>query len=335
MSCNACVVQELRFEVKAEGEQNCRMLSSVVDHLERKGVLMEAEADRFVVKEGGMRDFLDFCRDHMDAAGVSFRMDKEEWSPIAAAADILDSQWIDEVIANGLVTCHAQPILTGDEEVFAYEMLARFYREDGSVIFPGEIFGAARKRGRLYALDRLCRMTAVRFASYIDKKAFINFIPTSIYSPEFCLKSTVQLANRLGMDPSQLVFEVVETDKVEDTDHLKRILAYYREKGFRYALDDVGAGFSTVELLSELQPHYMKLDMKYVQGVSKDPDQQKTAEAFLQQALRLGSVPLAEGIETREDFEWLRDRGYQLFQGYLFGKPAPIAEKELKIPSEC
>ncbi|WP_264740460.1 hypothetical protein [Cytobacillus firmus] len=83
--------------------------------------MLEAEADRFVLKEDGMRDFFDFCRDHMDAAGVSFRMDKEEWSPIAAAADILDSQWIDEVIANGLVTCHAQLILTGDEEVFAYE----------------------------------------------------------------------------------------------------------------------------------------------------------------------------------------------------------------------
>ncbi|MDF2036973.1 EAL domain-containing protein [Cytobacillus oceanisediminis] len=328
MSCNACVVKDLRFEVKAEGEQNRRMLSSVVDHLERKGVLVEAEADRFVVKEDGMRDFLDFCRDHMDAAGVSFRMDKEDWSPIAAAADILDSQWIDKVIANGLVTCHAQPILTRNVEVFAYEMLARFYQEDGSVIFPGEIFGAARKRGRLYALDRLCRMTAVRFASFIDKKAFINFIPTSIYSPEFCLKSTVQLANRLGVDPSQLVFEVVETDKVEDTDHLKRILAYYREKGFRYALDDMGAGFSTVELLSELQPHYMKLDMKYVHGVSKDPEKQMTAEAFLQQALKLRSVPLAEGIETREDFEWLRNKGYQLFQGYLFVKPAPIAEKD-------
>lgn len=173
-------------------------------------------------------------------------------------------------------------------------------------------------------------MTAVRFASFIDKKAFINFIPTSIYSPEFCLKSTVQLANRLGVDPDQLVFEVVETDKVDDTEHLKTILAYYREKGFRYALDDVGAGFSTAELLSELRPHYMKLDMKYVQGVSKDPGKQKTAEALLEQALRLKSVPLAEGIETRVDFEWLRDRGYQLFQGYLFGKPAPFEEKDRK-----
>lgn len=145
MSCIACMVQDLRFEVKADGEQNCRMLTSVIEHLERKGVLVEAES-------------------------VSFRSFDEAWRPIEEVAEILDSLWIDEVIANGLVTCHAQPILNGDEEVIAYEMLARFYREDGSVIFPGEIFSAARKRSRLYALDRLCRMTAVRFASFIDKK---------------------------------------------------------------------------------------------------------------------------------------------------------------------
>jgi EAL domain-containing protein (putative c-di-GMP-specific phosphodiesterase class I) len=93
----------------------------------------------------------------------------------------------------------------------------------------------------------------------------------------------------------------------------------------------VGAGFSTVELLSELQPHYMKLDMKYVQGVSKDPEKQKTAEVFLQQALKMESVPLAEGIETREDFEWLRDKGYQLFQGYLFGNLLQLQKKKIKV----
>ncbi len=255
-------------------------------------------------------------------------MDGEKWRLISEAEEILESQWIDEVIRKQLVTCHAQPILDAEGEIYAHEMLARFYREDGSLIFPGEIFGAAQKRDRLYALDRICRMAAVRAASFTDKKAFINFIPTSIYSPEFCLRSTTMLANTLGIDPNRLVFEVVETEKVEDTDHLKRILAFYKEKGFRYALDDVGEGYSTLELLSELKPHYMKLDMKYVQGVAEDSKKQRTAAAFLAEAIRLGSVPLAEGIEEQEDFDWLREKGYQLFQGYLFGKPAPIETLE-------
>ena len=323
MSCNVCVVGSLQFEIKVEGERNLFIFPEVIEHMERNGELVWVDGDSFAVKESGMRDFLDFCRDHMEFGKVYFRLEGKKWQLVAEAEEIIESQWIDEVIRKELVTCHAQPILDGAGEVYAYEMLARFHREDGSMIYPGEIFGAARKRDRLYALDRICRMAAVRAAAFTDKKVFINFIPTSIYSPEHCLKSTTMLAERLGVQSDRLVFEVVETENVEDTDHLKRILTFYKEKGFRYALDDVGEGYSTLELLSDLQPHYMKLDMKYVQGVAADPQKQRTASAFLTEAKKLGSVPLAEGIEELEDFEWLKERGYQLFQGYLFGKPAP------------
>lgn len=333
MSCNACVVGNLQFEIRVEGELNSSIYTEVIHHMDRNGELLRASGDSFVVKEAGMKDFLDFCYDHMESDRVFFRLDGERWRGLAQAEEVLDSQWIDEVIRKELVTCHAQPILDGAGKIYAYEMLARFHREDGSIIFPGEIFGAARKRDRLYALDRICRMAAVRAASFTDKKVFINFIPTSIYSPEFCLRSTTQLADRLGVEPNRLVFEVVETENVEDTDHLKRILAFYKEKGFRYALDDVGEGYSTLELLSDLQPHYMKLDMKYVQGVAQDNEKQRTASAFLTEARRLGSVPLAEGIEELEDFDWLKDKGYQLFQGYLFGKPAP-AESLKEKPND-
>jgi EAL domain-containing protein (putative c-di-GMP-specific phosphodiesterase class I) len=326
MSCNACVVGKLQFEVRVEGERNLAIYPEVVRHMERNGELIRAEGDSLVVKEAGMKDFLDFCHDHMEPNAIFFRLDGGSWRGLEEAKETLESEWIDEVIRKELVTCHAQPIVDKKGDIYAHEMLARFYREDGSVIYPGEIFGAARKRDRLYALDRICRMAAVRAAAYTDRKAFINFIPTSIYSPEFCLKSTTRLADQLGVDPGRLVFEVVETENVEDTDHLKRILSFYKEKGFRYALDDVGEGYSTLELLSDLQPHYMKLDMKYVQGVAADLRKQQTASAFLAEAKKLGSVPLAEGIEAEEDFEWLKANGYQLFQGYLFGKPAPIEQ---------
>ena len=153
---------------------------------------------------------------------------------------------------------------------------------DGEYIAPYEVFQAAKVRNRMYALDRICRLTAVENAGNLSKKVFINFIPTAIYSPQHCLNSTVQLAKKLGIDPSLFVFEVVETEKVDDLDHLKNILMYYREKGFEYALDDVGEGFSTKEVLEELAPNYMKLDIKYVQGVSNDKTKQLTAKRFLQ-----------------------------------------------------
>ena len=323
MSCKGCNAEELIFDVKLEGEQNPLVVDDVMDYFNRRGIVVQRTKEGFILDEEGMKDFLDFSRDHMETDLIYFRMDQENWRQVQEAEQIFEAEWIDEVIRKELMTCFYQPIIQNDGEIYAYEILARFKREDGSMIYPNDIFSAARARGRLYALDRLCRMTAVRHAAPLKKKAFINFIPTSIYSPEFCLRSTVNLANELGIDPSMFVFEVVETEQVEDLEHLKRILAYYKDKGFKYALDDVGEGFSTLEVLEELKPNYMKLDMKYVQGVAGDASKQKMALKFLEAALAIGAVPLAEGVETEEDFEWLKERGYQLFQGYLFGKPSP------------
>jgi EAL domain-containing protein (putative c-di-GMP-specific phosphodiesterase class I) len=324
VDCNNCTVGELKFEIKVEGKFNLSMLQDVIEHLNRKEMKIRKKGNKFILTESEVRDFADFCKDHMDPLEVSFKITNEDWKPLDELDNILDVQWIDEVIKKELLICYYQPIVDAQKEVFAYEILSRFQNEDGSIIYPNEIFSAARSRGRLYALDRVCRMTAVRYAVAIkDKKAFINFIPTSIYSPEFCLQSTTALANQLDLDPTQLVFEVVETEKVEDLNHLKRILTYYKEKGFQYALDDVGEGYSTIEMLADLKPKYMKLDMQYVQGVALDDSKQQVARKFLKKAFEIDSIPLAEGVEEREDFEWLKEVGYQLFQGYYFGKPGP------------
>ncbi len=327
MACKNCLVLELQFEILLQGNQNISMIDIVMEHFKRRGLMIKKEKDLLIIKESGTREFLDFSRDFMEIDKIYFRFDNKDWEPISEIETILDMQWIDEVIRRNAVVSYSQPIVNAKEEIEAYEILSRFTREDHSLIYPNEIFSAARSRGRLYALDRLCRMAAVRYSAVLNKKTFINFIPTSIYSPEFCLQSTIKLANQLQIDPNQFVFEVVESDKVEDVEHLKTILNYYNEKGFQYALDDVGEGYSTLEMLLDLQPHYMKLDIKYVQGVSVDSEKQKVAKLFLKKAFEINAIPLAEGVECREDFEWLKQSGYQLFQGYLFGKPSVVPQR--------
>lgn len=323
MQCNNCSVAAIKIEIQLEGETNLSAIEIITGHLERREIEVVRKESKLQLDEKGAREFLDFCTDLLDVDQATFRINQEAWQPLEKMPTVFASEWIDDVIKHERLTCHYQPIVDAAENIFAYEMLARFQNEDGSMIYPNEIFPAAKIRGRLYALDRVCRMTAVKYAAALKgEKAFINFIPTSIYSPEFCLRSTIALSQQLGVDPKSLVFEVVETEKVDDLDHLKKILSYYKEKGFDYALDDVGEGYSTIEMLADLKPKYMKLDMQYVQDVATDTKKQKVAEKFLEKALEIGSVPLAEGIESREDFEWLKQRGYQLFQGYYFGKPA-------------
>lgn len=325
MTCKNCIVSDLQIEIKSKTRHGHELLLMMKEHLSRRNIPANLKDDHLFTNEIGATSIADFSGDHIGADMIFFRILDQNWRSIDALDDVIASRWIDQVIQKRQIHCHYQPIVTANQEIYAYELLARFTDNNGETIYPNVIFDAARQRGRLYALDRLCRFTAVRHATVIPKhiKAFINFIPTSIYSPEFCLRSTTALAKQLKFDTKMLVFEVVETDKVEDVDHLKSILQYYQNEGFQYALDDVGDGYSTIDLLSDLQPNIMKLDMKYVQGVASDSEKQQSAQRFLNKANEIGSIPLAEGIETEEDFHWLKHQGYQLFQGYLFGKPSP------------
>ena len=322
--CTSCNPTELFYKIRISGERNLTHLPQLMSYLKSNDLLVNSRDNIIVVREAAVAGLYDYFSDVMEVKSIYFKVDDSDWKPINEIIELLEFKWIDQVILKNNVTFHIQPIVTKSQEVFAYEMLARFQDDNGNSVAPSKVFTAAKKRNRTYALDRVCRIAAVRNAAAIHKKVFINFIPTSIYSPEHCLRTTVQLAIQLGIPFSQLVFEVVETESVDDIEHLKKILTFYRERGLHYALDDVGVGFSTIEVLEQLMPNYMKLDMKFVQGVSGDLTKQAAAKKFLSSALQVGAIPLAEGIEEREDFEWLKEVGYELFQGYLFGKPTPI-----------
>ncbi|WP_347861954.1 hypothetical protein U0355_01730 [Salimicrobium sp. PL1-032A] len=97
----------------------------------------------FKMKEADAVDFADFSIDHLDKDGITYKVPDKEWTAIDEIYQLSDAKWIDEVIKQRLVTCHYQPIVTENKEVYAYEMLARFYDDQGETIFPGEIFGAA------------------------------------------------------------------------------------------------------------------------------------------------------------------------------------------------
>ena len=249
----------------------------------------------------------------------------EGWLPLAELRRHQEAHWIDGVVAEQRIRTVYQPIVSGfgdAVQIEAYEFLSRAVDGDGSLIPPYKMFDAARLRGRLFALDRVCRLQAVRNSGRVgDKLVFVNFIPTAIYTPEHCLQSTLAEARATGIDPHQIIFEVVETEEIKDFDHLENILQFYHRHGFRYALDDVGSGFSTVENVLRLKPDFVKLDMHYVQGVATDPDKQQIALRLLEAARTVGSRTLAEGVEDEADWQWLAEEGYELFQGYLFGKP--------------
>jgi EAL domain-containing protein (putative c-di-GMP-specific phosphodiesterase class I) len=95
----------------------------------------------------------------------------------------------------------------------------------------------------------------------------INFIPTPIYRPEVCLRTTESAARQAGVRLDQLVFEVTEGHRIEDVSHLEKVFDYYRSQNCKVALDDLGAGYSSLNVLIRLQPHIVKLDKEIVQAL--------------------------------------------------------------------
>ena len=239
--------------------------------------------------------------------------------------DIINGKQIIQIIKDQRIKTLFQPIIdVRNNEIYGYEALNRGILSDGSLMHPGTLFGKAKELELLFNLDRICREASIKAASRqnIKSKIFINFIPTAIYQPELCLKSTLQTLEDEHIDPRQVVFEVVESEKVIDYDHLNKILNYYRNKGFSVALDDIGSGYSNVEFLLNLRPDYMKIDMSIIRGIDKNPEQQLIFKELVKHGRMLNQKILAEGIETAEEYCFIKSQDIDLVQGFYFGKPS-------------
>lgn len=238
-------------------------------------------------------------------------------------------EWLSTLLAEDRLVTHFQPIVQSDDpaSVFAYECLTRGIDNQGNLIYPNRLYPTATESGLLFHLDRATRIRAIRTAAEhgLRGQIFINFSPASIYNPAFCLRSTARVATDACVDPERVVFEVVETENVHDIEHLLAILAVYRDAGFKIALDDLGAGYSSLNLLHRLRPDFVKLDMELVRDVERDPIKATIAAKLLETASLIGIPSIAEGVETIAEWEWLRDHGAIYQQGYLFARPASRA----------
>ena len=231
-----------------------------------------------------------------------------------------------------------QPIFhAASREIWGYECLMRSHDADGKLISPAEILTWARQENLLFMLDRVCRETHIENAGRAglapDTAILINFLPTAIYDPAFCLRTTEAAAKRVKLNSKRIIFEVVETDEVNDREHLKSILTYYRNSGFRVALDDVGAGYSGLMMLAELEPDLIKIDRCLIEKAEENAVCRSICSALVSIGHDSGKLVLAEGVETREQAKLLLELGVDLFQGFYFARPKaePLREAATQL----
>lgn len=231
-----------------------------------------------------------------------------------------------EVLEKKLIRTVFQPIVSlRDGMVLGYEALSR--GPQNSVMHsPSALFEAAEKENKLWELEYLCRIRAIESVHAMNRslKLFLNVNPRIIHDKKFKQGFTREYLDQYQMSPEDIIFEITEKGLVNNTSEFIQTVNHYKAQFYKIAIDDAGAGYSGLNLISDIHPHYIKLDMKLIRDIHKDSTKQALLKGFLEFANVTNTHLVAEGIETQEELQKLIDIGIHYGQGYFLKKPDTI-----------
>jgi diguanylate cyclase (GGDEF)-like protein len=229
-----------------------------------------------------------------------------------------------------------QPIMRlTDRELVGFEALARLNERDVELGVEG-MFAAAQRLGFGRDLDWMCRRLCLeRSRELVDGKLlFLNVGVAGLLSPMHDPDQMLLLMQWTGWSPRDIVLEITERDVISDLDRLRHVLAEYRSCGFTFAVDDVGDGHSTLEVLAAACPEYVKL-AKRLTATCDQPGPRAAIRAVVAFAHTLESLVVAEGIETTSQLAAMMQLGCGLGQGYGLGRPAFRVAPGAQVPEEA
>ncbi|MCE8033879.1 MAG: EAL and GGDEF domain-containing protein [Halomonas sp.] len=239
-----------------------------------------------------------------------------------------EEQELRAIIEGERLTPCFQPIVdVGRQRVHGYEALIRG-PEGARLHSPLALFDAAMRQGLLVELDLMCRRLAI--AAFVrlglPGRLFLNVMPSTIVERDFREGLTLGYLREHGLAPNRVVIELTEHVPIHDYALMRQAVAHYRDMGFQVALDDLGAGHSSLRHWAELRPDFVKLDRHFIAGIDREPGKQEFLRSILDVARSLGCLLIAEGVETAEEYRclWELDRSLSLLQGYYFARPSLV-----------
>lgn len=237
--------------------------------------------------------------------------------------DVMLLSRLNEILAQRQLSALFQPIINMQRgEIVGYEGLIRG-PSDSPLHSPMNLFKVARAHGLGVEVEHMCRQVVIeRFTELgLQGKLFLNVSPEMLLQPRARHGETLGYIQEVGLNPDRVIIELTENQPTYDYDLLREAAMHYRTMGFEIAIDDLGEGFSSLRLWSELRPEYVKIDMHFVQGINQDPVKLQFVRSIQEIAEQSGSVVIAEGIETQAELLLLRDLGIGYGQGYHIEKP--------------
>ncbi|UGQ49219.1 GGDEF domain-containing protein [Massilia endophytica] len=236
------------------------------------------------------------------------------------------------ILAGRQLSALFQPIVQMQSgEIIGYEGLIRG-PSDSPLHSPMRLFEAARVHGLTQEVEFLCRRVVLeRFAELeLPGKLFLNVSPECLLPQrDGQQREMLEMVRCAGLQPGQLIIEITENQPTYDYEQMRDAVLHYRQLGFQIAIDDLGEGFSSLRLWSELRPDYVKVDMHFIQGINNDPVKLQFVRSIQEIAEKSHTLVIAEGIEQQAELLVLRDLGIGFAQGYHLGRPHAIPAKAL------
>lgn len=234
---------------------------------------------------------------------------------------------LEHIIAEGLIEPHFQPIVDlFSGEIYGYEVLSR---APAPFQNPLALFQKALEWGLSWELEIECLTVAFRkIARFIpdlpSSKFFLNISPHIFSHPRFQSEfAQFHLQEQFGDNHRRLVFEITETTPINDHQRFRETLQHYRSQGFGIALDDFGAGHSSLVALVSVSPEYVKLDRAIVSNIQAESYKQHLLRSVISFTSNVESKLIAEGIETLDELETLVRLGIRYGQGFFLARPEP------------
>ncbi len=149
----------------------------------------------------------------------------------------------------------------------------------------------------------------------------LNLLPRNVELASGALEATLECARAVGFPLERITMEIIETEIITDTARFLETVGHFRREGLRLSIDDFGAGFAGLNLLTRFQPDSVKIDMSIVRDIDADGPRQAIVHGIVRTCTDLGIDLVAEGIESEAEFDWCRDAGIAFGQGFYIARP--------------
>ncbi|GAA4088995.1 EAL domain-containing protein [Zhongshania borealis] len=229
-----------------------------------------------------------------------------------------------------------QPILDLNLNSISHcECLVRMLDDEGQFISPAHFLGIAAESGLMPRLDFSVMEKAMRQQrmwqdSGIHTGLSINITAPTLEQPDFEERLN-EILQRTGANPDRLIFEVVETDALENLSTARKLLNNFKAVGAKVAFDDFGIGFTSFEYVRELPVDYIKIDQSFIRFIHERESDQVLVKSMVEMSHNLGKKVIVEGVENRAALEIVRDMGVEYVQGYYVCRPMPISALDLSL----